>query len=401
MSIIKKYQLFSVIAFTIIFTVGCNDTLNDKSWIIAQTKQAEQRLLKMDEELTQKGNIGSPRTTQNDTLSCTTFDDWTSGFYPGSMWYAYAITSDTTMKRLAEKYTNQLKSQQYLTAHHDIGFMMGDSYGNQYRFTGDTNAKKILIQSAKSLMTRYRPNAGVIQSWDIRGWQATRGWECPVIIDNMMNLELLFDATHFTGDSLYYKAAVNHATNTIKNHYRTDNSCYHVIDYDLKDGHVRNRNTAQGYADSSAWARGQAWGLYGFTVCYRYTKDTTFLNQAKKIAYYLFTHKNMPKDLVPYWDFDAPNIPNEPRDVSAAAVIASALYELDQYIPHKGYSDTANKIVKALSDTAYFAPLGTNSNFLLKHSVGSIPHGSEIDAPLVYADYYYLEALYRKLKYNK
>jgi uncharacterized protein YyaL (SSP411 family) len=189
--------------------------------------------------------------------------------------------------------------------------------------------------------------------------------------------------------------AVSHADVTLENHFRKDYSCYHVIDYDKIKGDVRNRNTAQGYADESAWARGQAWALYGFTMCYRETKDPRYLELAENIYTYLFTHKNMPEDLVPYWDFDAPNIPNEPRDASAAAVIASALYELSTYSKSE-YKATADKIIASLSSPAYRAILGTNANFLLMHSVGSIPHGHEIDVPLNYADYYFLEALLRK-----
>ena len=214
--------------------------------------------------------------------------------------------------------------------------------------------KDVIIEAAKSLSTRFRPNAGVIQSWDAdKGWQGTRGWKCPVIIDNMMNLELLFEAT------------------------------------------------AQGYADESSWARGQAWALYGYTTCYRYTKDKKYLDQAQKVYNFIFNNKNLPEDLVPYWDYDAPNIPNEPRDASAAACTASALYELDGYLPGNHYKETADKIMESLGSPAYRAEVGTNGNFILMHSVGSIPHGQEIDVPLNYADYYFLEGLMRKRDLEK
>ena len=194
--------------------------------------------------------------------------------------------------------------------------------------------------------------------------------------------------------------AVSHADVTHENHFRDDYSCYHVIDYDKIKGGVRHKHTAQGYAHESAWARGQAWAIYGFAVCYRETKDPRYLELTDKIYNYLFTHKNMPEDLVPYWDFDAPNIPNEPRDASAAAIIASALYELSTFGKPE-YKETADKIVASLSSPAYRALLGTNGNFLLMHSVGSIPHGHEIDVPLNYADYYFLEALLRKKELEK
>jgi uncharacterized protein YyaL (SSP411 family) len=239
----------------------------------------------------------------------------------------------------------------------------------------------------------------VIQSWDVNtGWQAERGWTCPVIIDNMMNLELLFEATKLSGDSTFYRTAVAHADRTLAEHFRRDGSCYHVVDYDPATGEVLHRQTAQGYADESTWSRGQAWAIYGFTVCYRETGDKRYLAQAQKTYTMMRNHPHMPADLVPYWDMDAPNIPNEPRDASSAACIASALYELATLdIPEAdSYRADADKIVASLSSPDYRAELGKNGNFLLMHSVGSIPHNSEIDVPLNYADYYYLEALKRK-----
>ena len=290
----------------------------------------------------------------------------------------------------------------YLKWHHDVGFMIGCSYLNGYRMADKKEYKDVIIEAAKSLSTRFRPNAGVIQSWDAdKGWQGTRGWKCPVIIDNMMNLELLFEATALSGDSTFYNIAVKHADTTMAHHFRPDNSCYHVVDYDPETGEVRKRQTAQGYADESAWARGQAWALYGYTTCYRYTKDKKYLDQAQKVYNFIFNNKNLPEDLVPYWDYDAPNIPNEPRDASAAACTASALYELDGYLPGNHYKETADKIMESLGSPAYRAEVGTNGNFILMHSVGSIPHGQEIDVPLNYADYYFLEGLMRKRDLEK
>jgi hypothetical protein len=325
-------------------------------------------------------------------------DDWCSGFYPGIVWYTYDLTGDSTWLPLAEKYTLALDSVKYLQWHHDVGFMIGSSYLNGLRHGADSAAyASVIVEAARSLSTRFRPGAGVIQSWDAdRGWQAERGWECPVIIDNMMNLELLFEATRLSGDSSFYKIAVSHADQTLAHHFRPDNSCYHVVDYALADGSVRHRQTAQGYADESAWARGQAWALYGYTMCYRYTADPRYLAQARRVATFLFSNPHMPDDFVPYWDFDAPNIPNEPRDASAAACIASVLYELDGYAPNGGYKMLADSILASLASPAYRAEPGTNGNFILMHSVGSIPHNSEIDVPLNYADYYFLEALIRK-----
>jgi hypothetical protein len=212
----------------------------------------------------------------------------------------------------------------------------------------------------------------------------------------MMNLELLFAATKLTGDSSFYKIAVSHANTTMKNHFRPDYSSYHVLDYDPQTGVVLKKNTHQGYFHESSWSRGQAWALYGYTMCYRETKDPKYLALAENVAKFILTHKNLPKDLVPYSDFDAPNIPNEARDASAAAVIASGLYELSTYSNKSGYyTKKADKMLKSLS-TKYTAPIGEAKGFILLHSTGAAPSKSEVDVPLSYADYYYLEALLRK-----
>ena len=343
------------------------------------------------------GRILNPRTLVNGKIKYIHREDWCSGFFPGSMWLDYELTKDEKWKKLAQKYTENLDTIKYRTLTHDLGFMIGCSFLTGYRISHQPEYIDVILQAAKSLSTRYREGAKVIQSWNSnRGWQAKRGWECPVIIDNMMNLELLFEATRLSGDSLFYNIAFNHANTTLANHFRKDNSCYHVVDYTLKDGAVRSKQTAQGYSHESAWSRGQAWAIYGFTVAYRYTRDPRFLHQAEKTLAFCMNHKNMPDDLIPYRDFDAPGIPDEPRDASAAACVASALYELDGYCQGKGYKDIAEKILLSLSSSDYKAKVGTNGNFILMHCVGSIPHGAEIDAPLNYADYYYQEALIRK-----
>lgn len=230
------------------------------------------------------GEILNPRTIDEEgNIHYIPIDDWCSGFFPGNIWYAYELTGDKKWLPLAEKYTEALDSVQYLTWHHDVGFMIGSSYLNGYRFANKEEYKPVIIQTARSLSTRFRPNPGVIQSWDAdKGWQAKRGWKCPVIIDNMMNLELMFEATRLSGDSTFYDIARKHADTTMANHFRADNSCYHVVDYDPETGEVRKKQTAQGYADESAWARGQAWALYGYTMCYRYTHDVKYLEQAEK-----------------------------------------------------------------------------------------------------------------------
>ena len=350
------------------------------------------------QQIGREGKVRIPKTIDKlGRMVYIPIDDWCSGFFPGSLCYLYQLTNDKSWLLQSKRFTETLDSIQYLTWHHDVGFMIGSSYLNIYRINPNKAYKKTIIQTAKSLCTRFRKKAGVIQSWNVdRGWQSKRGWTCPVIIDNMMNLELLFEATRLSGDSTYWKVAVSHANKTLENQFRKDGSCYHVVDYDPNNGAVLHRQTAQGYADNSAWARGQAWAVYGYTVCYRYTHDRKYLDQAVKTLNFVMQNPNLPEDLIPYWDFDAPNIPNEPRDVSSAACIASALYEMNNYLPDNGYTSLADRIIRSLSSPEYRAPLGKNGCFLLMHSVGSIPHNNEIDVPLNYADYYFLEALTRR-----
>ncbi len=353
-------------------------------------------------KIEESGKILNPKSIIDGKMKYINPQEWTSGFFSGSLWYLYELTGDEKWKIRASEFTETLDTVQYLTNHHDVGFMIGCSYGNGFRLVQNEPYKQVIIQAAKSLSTRFRPVAGIIQSWNVTGgWQAERGWECPVIIDNMMNLELLFEATKLSGDSTFWKIAVTHADNTIKNHFRPDFSTFHVIDYSLTDGSVRNKNTAQGFAHESTWARGQAWAIYGYTVCYRETQDPKYLEQAEKAFDFVAKNPNLPTDGIPYWDFDAPNIPNEKRDASAAAIMASALYELSGYSKAVDYKAWADKMMQSLSGAEYRAALGENGDFILEHSVGSIPHKSEVDVPLNYADYYFLEALKRKKDMEK
>lgn len=377
----------------------CHAENNDSSNVINNDINFSTRQYSlMLQQIGREGKVRIPKTIDKlGRMVYIPIDDWCSGFFPGSLCYLYQLTNDKSWLLQSKRFTEALDSIQYLTWHHDVGFMIGSSYLNIYRLSPNKAYKKAIIQTAKSLCTRFRKKAGVIQSWNVdRGWQSKRGWTCPVIIDNMMNLELLFEATRLSGDSTYWKVAVSHANKTLENQFRKDGSCYHVVDYDPNNGAVLHRQTAQGYADNSAWARGQAWAVYGYTVCYRYTHDRKYLDQAVKTLNFVMQNPNLPNDLIPYWDFDAPNIPNEPRDVSSAACIASALYEMNNYLPDNGYTSLADRIIRSLSSPEYRAPLGKNGCFLLMHSVGSIPHNNEIDVPLNYADYYFLEALTRR-----
>lgn len=393
-----------LLGLSLLMAMGCSSTKNQQTDFISDNiaNAVAQHTLQTD-IIEKSGKVLNPRTIDKEgNIVYIPIDDWCSGFFPGNIWYTYKLTGNAKWLPLARKYTEALDSIKHLKWHHDVGFMIGSSYLNGYRIANIPEYKDVIVEAARSLSTRFRPGAGVIQSWDAdRGWQGQRGWKCPVIIDNMMNLELLFEATRLSGDSTFYNIAVKHADTTMAHHFRPDNSCYHVVDYDPETGDVRKRQTAQGYADESSWARGQAWALYGYTTCYRYTYDERYLEQAQKIYDFIFNNKNLSADLVPYWDYDAPNIPNEPRDASAAACTASALYELSTYLPEKNYKATADKIMESLGSPAYRAEVGTNGNFLLMHSVGSIPHGSEIDVPLNYADYYFLEGIIRKQDLEK
>jgi rhamnogalacturonyl hydrolase YesR len=325
---------------------------------------------------------------------------WTSGFFPGTLWYLFENSKNAETKRLAQSFTQRVADQQYTTNNHDVGFMIYCSFGNGYRITGDSAYKTVIINAAQSLSTRFRPTVGCIRSWD---WGQ---WQYPVIIDNMMNLELMFEASRLANQQRFANIAVSHANTTMANHFRPNASCYHVVSYDTLTGKAIQHQTRQGFADESSWARGQAWALYGYTMCYRETHDAQYLQHAKKIAKFILENPRLPEDKIPYWDFDDPAIPNTFRDASAGALICSALIELSQYVNKKAsaeYLKVAEKQLRALSSPAYRADIGTNGNFILKHSVGSKPENSEVDVPLSYADYYYVEALlrYKKLILKK
>jgi len=340
-----------------------------------------------------------PKTFEHDSLETSGPGWWCSGFYPGNLLYIFEATKDSTLYYEALRKLNELQPEQFNKTTHDLGFMMYCSFGNAYKIDSNEQYKSILINSAKSLASRFNPVVGCIKSWD------SKPGDFLVIIDNMMNLELLFWATRTTGDSSFYKIAVTHANTTMKNHFRPDYSSYHVVNYNPVTGAVQQKKTAQGAADSSAWARGQAWGLYGFTAMYRETKDKKYLDQANHIADFILNNPHLPKDKIPYWDFDAPNIPHALRDASAAAIISSALLELSKYNKAKSesYIKVATRIIRNLSSPEYKAAVGTNGGFVLKHSVGSLPGHSEVNVPLTYADYYFFEAMkrYKALEKNK
>lgn len=315
---------------------------------------------------------------------------WCSGFFPGTLWLVYEHTCDAKFLALAERETAKVEPIKLVTNDHDVGFQINCSFGQQYRLTGDPHAREVMHTAAHSLATRFNPTVGCIRSWDfqLRG----SSWQYPVIIDNMMNLELLLSVAAMENEPELSDVAVSHANTTMKNHYRPDYTTYHLVDYNPADGSVNRRQTVQGYADDSAWARGQGWSLYGFTMMYRFTRDTAYLERAVAVADMLLSR--LPEDGIPYWDFDSPKIPDDYKDASAAAVMASAFVELAGYVTDgTQYMNMAERQLRTLSSDEYLAESGTNGGFILKHSVGNMPGNSEVDVPLSYADYYFLEAL--------
>lgn len=321
---------------------------------------------------------------------------WTSGFYPGVLWYAYDITGNERWKNEAIQRTEVFEDFQNITEHHDIGFMMFPAYGNGYEIGGEKEYKDILLNSAASLASRFNPNVGTIRSWSNK--MHPRWKQHITIIDNMLNLELLFWAAKNGGDQKYYDIAVRHAETTMKNHFRKDLTSWHVLEYDSINGNILNRHTKQGFADDSRWSRGQAWGVYGYTMVYKETKDKKYLDFAKKLAdTYLSL---LPHDMVPAWDFDVQSNPKEEKDASAAAIVASSLMDLSTFVDsetdQERYFNAGVEILKSLGSEKYSA-VGKADSFLL-HSTGAKSLGHEIDVALIYADYYYIEALSRLQK---
>jgi len=382
-----KIKIFTLLAVLFFAQPGFGQINVQKEFEFAA--QQYQGMLSSHPDLTQFPQSAKPDGSPNDMTS----EWWCSGFFGGSLWYIYDFTRDPKWKEAADRWTMAVKKEQFNTRTHDLGFMLYCPFGNGYRLTRNEIYKKVLLTGAKSLATRYDPKVGLIKSWDL----FQNEYKYPVIIDNMMNLEFLLWAAKESGNRGFYTICVNHADNTLKNHFRSDNSSYHVICYG-PSGEVLAKKTRQGGADESAWARGQAWGLYGYTVMYRETNDIKYLAQAHKIAAFILNNPNLPADKVPYWDYSKPG---EERDASAAAITASALLELSQYSGKEQksyYISMATKMLESLSSPAYRAKLGENNHFILMHSTGHKPANSEIDVPLVYADYYYLEAL---LRYSK
>ncbi|SIS48215.1 unsaturated chondroitin disaccharide hydrolase [Zobellia uliginosa] len=326
--------------------------------------------------------------------------DWCSGFWPGVLWYAYEQSNDPELKQGAMKSTEALRQIAYSPAeNHDIGFMLYCSYGNGYRLTGNEDYKNVLLAAADTLATLYNPKVGSILSWPIKKSE----FDHNTIVDNMMNLELLFWAAKNGGSKDLYDLSESHARVTMDYLVREDGSMFHLGSFDSETGKFLKGMTHQGYADDSMWARGQSWGIYGFAIAYRETGNEDFLKTSIKLADHFL--KRLPEDGIPYWDFDDPKIPNSPKDASAAAVAACGMLELSELVEGTGlkqkYLDAAEGLLEKLSSDTYLSRDANQA--LLLHSTGHHPNNSEIDMPIVYADYYYMEALLRlkRLKSSK
>ncbi len=393
---------FLAIVMAVLSVSGCSR--------ISYVRYAEQQTQVLLKNAGEPNGENFPRSVRaNGDFAGTNMYDWTSGFFPGTLWYLYDLTGEDGWRAEAEQWTGALDSLKTWTGTHDLGFMIYCSFGNGARLDADKKAEyeAVIVTAADALYTRWSPKTGVIKSWNgMRAHDGTR-FEYPVIIDNMMNLEMLFAASRITGDSKYRDIAVAHADVTLKNHFRDDWSTYHVVAYDPETGEVVGKRTWQGYSDNSTWARGQAWAIYGYTMAYRETWDERYLNAAVKAADWYLAH--LPEDLVPVWDFNAGQEGYTPdagsyalkeagtdkKDASAAALVCSALAELSEFSDRKDLYKKGKAMLKSLNSPAYRAPVGSNGGYMLMHCTGAMSLRSEIDVPLCYADYYYIEALKR------
>lgn len=336
-----------------------------------------------------------PNITKDGKFATCKAEYWTAGFFSGELWYLYENTGLEEIRSAAEIMTERVLPEQFDTTTHDLHFLIGCSAGNGFRLTGQEKYRMALINAGRSLSSRFNPLVGCTRSWNSN---KKKGRDFVVIADNLMNLELLIVSSALSGNLEQFRMAKSHADVTMKNHFRPDYSSYHLVNYNSSTGEIISRITSQGLSDDSAWARGQAWCLYGYTMMYRQTGEERYLKQACRVADFITGHNNLPKDKIPYWDFDAPKSNDTPRDASAAAVNASALIELSQYCNEEPVSSKylrfAEATLRSLSSKAYRAKAGENANFILMHSTANKPRNN-YDTPWVVADYYYIEALMR------
>lgn len=398
-----KSRTFFILVFIFLVSLGCfscKTTATDDFSIDSEIAYCRSQAMRTLVSIPSLDKIPNSMDLDSIKWRYTQVGSWTCGFWPGILWYLYEDTKDNMWREAAGKVTDMIAPLAYRKAKsHDSGFIMMCSLGNGYRLTGKPEYKEGLLHAADSLAMLYNPVVGTMLSWP-RNVKMFGGHN--TIMDNMINLEMLFWAAKNGGNPYLFDIAVAHADKTMKYHFRPDYTSYHVAVYDTLTGEFIKGVTHQGYSDDSMWARGQAWAIYGYTVVYRETKDVRYLDFVQKVTdVYL---KNLPEDYVPYWDFNDPSIPDAPRDASAACVVASALLELSGYLPAEKaleYKQAAVKMLASLSSDKY--QCGKSKPAFLLHSTGHLPAGSEIDASIIYADYYYMEALLRlkRLTENK
>ena len=388
-----KNYYFLLIFVALILTVCCRKRENTKLDIDRLLENRYDKLLTYSVD-----SLAFPRSYsyKGNAIKKVTSKDWTSGFFAGNLWQLYSLTGNQAYSEKAQQWTAFIEKEKFNNRTHDMGFKVYNSFGNGLKIKENQQYKNIIVKSAKTLSTRFNENIESIRSWDFN----KKIWQFPVIIDNMMNLELLFEATKISGDSSFHKLAVTHANTTLKHHFRADNSCYHVVDYDTLTYQPRMKVTHQGINDESSWARGQGWGIYGYTLAYRYTKDSRYLNRAIATAEYFLNHKNLPNDGIPYWDFGDTAIPNAPRDVSAGTIVAAAMLEIYGYTQEEKYLDYSKKVMTKLKSADYILASDFDAPFILDHSTGNWPKNDEIDEPIAYGDYYFLETLIRLKNLN-
>lgn len=390
-------RIIMLILALLLGSIGVNAQNSLEAMISKGLTRAEQQYLRMAWKMRDSSNLTPRSYTKQGKFQMGNKTIWTSGFFPGTLWYLYEASRNDSLRYYADRFTRFLEPIQWVTDNHDIGFIICCSYGNGYRLTKNADYLSPILNAASSLSKRFNPTVGCIRSWG----KINDKSNFRVIIDNMMNLELLEYATKLSLDQKFDKIARSHATTTMKNHFRKDYSCYHVVWYNQENGGVFQKKTHQGYADESAWSRGQGWALYGFTMMYRETGEKQYLRHAEKVANYLLNELNMNSDCIPIWDFDAPDKWQE-RDASAGAIMASAFLELSSKTHNKKLALKCQRMairqLKSLTSDEYLARIGENGNFVLMHSVSNRPKGKEVDQPLTYADYYYVEALLRLKK---
>jgi len=321
--------------------------------------------------------------------------DWTSGFYPGIFWHLYDYTGNEYWRKKAITYTNAIHGQQNTKGDHDIGFIILGSYGNAYKYTHKDSFATVINTAAQKFSLIYSPLVQCTRSWfhnPSRTPLEFKPAQYPVIIDNMMNLELFLLSNNIKANNSYYNIAKSHANTTIINHIRPDSSTYHVVDYNPTTGEVRWSGTQQGYDHTSTWSRGQAWAIYGYTMMYKYTLDSLYLKNAQKLSQHFIN--NIPADTIVHYDFKLPDsLIIKPKDVSANSIVASAFIELFKITFDSLYLRKAEDMIHAMSKPDYRAALNTNGRFLLKHFTGGLNY--QVDEASNFADYYYLEALVR------